>query len=288
MGIKRFATSIYLLLICSCVNAQYDTVTIAKGYELYFKEKYEKAISYFNKVIDNYKNKPEAYIFNPDEPNFELIDALNGRAYCYQALFKDSLALTDYVISVKISGYAMTYNSIGVIYLKQGNLEKAMSYFKQAINRDTTQSNPRNNIAAIYYLNHNYERADSILFDIVTNRVTFNEEKTTYYYNQACIYWRTKNYQKALTAINNQINCLYEICNKAYDDNFKKQHHSMKIICISPKLLLFRADIYEALNQSENTVKDRIAAKKNKPHMFRDEARIGDVYGGRDAFCFDR
>lgn len=111
---------LFVLLFVGCASMPKGKNLIEKGYDCYTKEKYDEAISFYNKEL-------ETNLYN------ELAYVMRGYAYIEKKNY--DLAIDDANKAIKIkakNGGAFCMR--GIAYSTKGNIEEACSDLKQSIN----------------------------------------------------------------------------------------------------------------------------------------------------------
>ncbi|MCZ8212967.1 tetratricopeptide repeat protein [Microcystis sp. LE19-8.1F] len=144
-------------------------------------QKYELALSDYNKAIDINPNYAKAY---------------NNRGILYKDLQKYELALSDYNKAIDINpNDAMAYNNRGLLYHNQQKYELALSDYNKAID-----INP--NVAEAYYnrgiLYIDLQKYDLALSDF-SKAIDINPNDANAYYNRGNLYKDLQKYDLALS-----------------------------------------------------------------------------------------
>jgi tetratricopeptide (TPR) repeat protein len=125
-----------------CARAQNNL-----GVEYYKLGEYEKAEEAYQKALQINPKYPDPYhnLGNILADNNQFVQALEyykmALEHCPQGAEKE------------------IFNSLGVMYKKQGKLKEAKALFFTALKEDPFYVNARNNMAAVYYAEGNYARA---------------------------------------------------------------------------------------------------------------------------------
>lgn len=117
---KLFLIATFSLLSSLSLSAQNDTEAIIDlGYDKYLDEKYDEAISYFDKALKSDKNNAEIYFL---------------RGVCYSALGEKKKAVGSLETAVALkSDYYEAHYEMGYIFLIDQNPQLAIAQFDKAI-----------------------------------------------------------------------------------------------------------------------------------------------------------
>lgn len=89
---------------------------------------------------------------------------------------------------------AVNYNNLGITYTKKGNYEQAISYFKKAIETDSSLTNAYYNLGSVYKHIGNKDKALKAFQLLLRNNP--DDDETAYLI--ANIYFEKQDYEKAL------------------------------------------------------------------------------------------
>ena len=93
---------------------------------------------------------------------------------------------------------AVHYNDIGITYTKKGSYEQAITYFKKAIERDSSLTNAYYNLGSVYKHIGNKEKALKA-FQLLLRNCPNDDEAA---YLLASIYFDKQDYENALIYLN--------------------------------------------------------------------------------------
>ena len=187
---------------------------------------YNKAISYFTMAI---------------EINKKYVDAYDQRGSCYAEKNQTEKALKDYTAEVALHPSDDGYNSIGMLYERMKNYDKAIVYYAKAIKINPRYANAYNNRAAALCNKNEYKKAEQDFLSAM-KFCADDESLGMYHYNLGALYLVERKYQSAIEEFANAITFNY----------------------IDKSDNLLRALAYKALNKRKEAKADKIVAKKFK------------------------
>ncbi len=194
---------------------------VNRGSLYYNQQKYELALSDWNKAIDINPNFADAYynrgLLYSDQQKYELAladynkainlnpnfaDAYNNRGNLYKNLQKYELALSDYSKAIDINpNFADAYYNRGLLYQDLQKYDLALSDYNKAID-----INP--NYAKAYYnrgiLYQDLQKYDLALSDY-SKAIDINPKFANAYYNRGNLYYNQQKYKLALDDYNKAI-----------------------------------------------------------------------------------
>jgi Flp pilus assembly protein TadD len=141
---------------------------------------YHQAISYFEKIKDNYPNQ------------YKLLVNLGRAFYNTKEFSKAEKVLKEAQNSTNID--EQIFNLLGLINLNKDNYEVSIDYFKKALKIDKENYYVYNNLGYTYILKENYKEAKKYL----NRAVSFNPEVSFIYNNLGIVYENLGNKTKAL------------------------------------------------------------------------------------------
>ncbi|MFN6274481.1 MAG: tetratricopeptide repeat protein, partial [Microcystis sp.] len=152
-----------------------------RGVLYYNQQKYDLALSDWNKAIELNPNFAGAYV---------------NRGILYSDLQKYDLALSDYSKAIDINpNYAVAYNSRGILYSDQQKYELALSDYNKAIDINPNLAVAYNNRGLVYYNQQKYELA---LADY-NKTIDINPNDAVAYNNRGVLYKNLQKYDLALS-----------------------------------------------------------------------------------------
>ncbi|MCZ8040634.1 MAG: tetratricopeptide repeat protein, partial [Microcystis sp. LE17-20A] len=158
-----------------------------RGLVYHNQQKYELALSDYNKAIDI-------------NPNFAM--AYNNRGNLYQDLQKYELALDDYNKAIELNrNFAGAYNNRGILYRRQQKYKLALDDYSKAIDINPNFAGAYNNRGVLYHNQQKYELAlsdYSKAIDINPNFAMAYNNRGTLYYNQQKYELALSDYSKAI------------------------------------------------------------------------------------------
>lgn len=176
---------LFFFIIHSCFSQSdkaYD-----KAYADLKKEKYEKAIEGFSKVLILDKNRIEAY---------------SNRAFCYRIIGKYSLAQKDIDTALLMNNKdPMTLKEQAVLLVMKKNYPEALIWIKKAINADPKNSQIYNVLGGIYITQEDYGNAVGAL----TKAIELDPNYDTPYFNRGISYKYLEQYGSALTDLKKHV-----------------------------------------------------------------------------------
>jgi len=194
---------------------------VNRGSLYYNQQKYELALSDWNKAIDINPNFADAYynrgLLYSDQQKYELAladynkainlnpnfaDAYNNRGNLYKNLQKYELALSDYSKAIDINpNFADAYYNRGLLYQDLQKYDLALSDYNKAID-----INP--NYAKAYYnrgiLYQDLQKYDLALSDY-SKAIEINPNYAEAYNNRGLLYYNLQKYELALADYNQAI-----------------------------------------------------------------------------------
>ena len=165
----------------------------AEGEDLYFLTaercgyyrlagEYDKALLEANRLIE----------LIPDE-----VYGYYTRGWIYELMGDDDAAMADYNRGIEVDdSYAYIYLMRGEQYLKYGNTELAKADFERVLEFDTEVTDGSCRHFALHFLGHNTEAIEWMERIIETDPY-----KPGYRYDEACLYARMGNVERALDAL---------------------------------------------------------------------------------------
>ncbi|MCA2885319.1 serine protease [Microcystis sp. M043S1] len=270
-GLKRYDEG--LAAITQAINlAPRAAWYYNRGILYYNQQKYDLALSDYNKAIDINPNYAEAYY---------------NRGILYKNLQKYDLALSDYSKAIDINpNLAVAYNSRGILYSDQQKYELALSDYNKAID-----INP--NYAEAYYnrgiLYKNLQKYDLALSDY-SKAIDINPNDALAYNNRGLVYYNQQKYELALADYNKTIDInpndavAYNNRGVLYK-NLQKYDLALsdyrKAIDINPKLAeayLGRGNLYRRQQKYELALADYNKAIDINPNDAGAYASRGNLY----------
>jgi len=147
------------------------------------QKKYNKALNYYGEIL-----KDTSYQSDKIYHNIALI-------YIEQNNF--DLAKKNVEASLKKNpGYALAYNALGTIYIREGIHDKAEAYFKSAIELDKFCLIAMLNLGDLYMMNNRTPEA-AMLYERFLYADPYHEEREDALYKLALIYFNQNNYSKS-------------------------------------------------------------------------------------------
>jgi len=186
---------------------------------------YNKAISYFTMAI---------------EINKKYVDAYDQRGSCYAEKNQTEKALKDYTTEIALHPSDKANNSIGMLYERMKNYDKAIVYYAKVIKTNPRYAGAYNNRAAALCFKNEYKKAEQDYLSAM-KFCEDDESLGIYHYNLGALYLAERKYQSAID----------EFTNAIYLNSDKGNY-------------LLRAQAYKALNKRKEAKADKIAAKKFK------------------------
>jgi tetratricopeptide (TPR) repeat protein/S1-C subfamily serine protease len=188
---------------------------VNRGILYYNQQKYDLALSDWNKAIDINPNFAEAYNNRGNlysdlqkydlalsdwnkaidiNPNFA--EAYNNRGNLYSDLQKYDLAISDYSKAIDINpNYAWAYYNRGILYYNQQKYELALSDWNKAIDINPNFAEAYNNRGNLYSDLQKYELALSDYSKVID----INPNLAQAYYNRGNLYIHLQKYDLALS-----------------------------------------------------------------------------------------
>lgn len=193
----------------------------------YSKNKYLKAISDVNKIIEIDKESDKAY---------------NLKSLCHMQLQNYEESKASIAKAILIDPNSAYYRNSTLIHHLIGEFDKAMSDINKALNKDSTNSESLALKAILY--NKNYDNLDNA-FKYAKLSLQYN--KDSFYANEvlAEVYYKRKKYDKAIEFYGNAIRL----------DSSKTRLYNSRAIC------------YRELNMYLPTIKDMKIAIKQQPNQ---------------------
>lgn len=177
-----------ILLLDSCVDEGIKTKEIYLNLGIcYFNlRSYEKALFYFNQLLEKYPNYSNCYDnrgflyqklgkYELSIRDFNKAVSLNpesyktyaNRGYSYFSLYQYELALRDYNKSISLNpDYPYVYNSRGVLFHKMRSIDKAIADFTTALKLKGDYSEASYNLAETLFRKGKSADAKAILYSI--------------------------------------------------------------------------------------------------------------------------
>jgi tetratricopeptide (TPR) repeat protein len=179
-GLKRYDEG--LAAITQAINlAPRAAWYYNRGILYYNQQKYDLALSDYNKAIEINPNYAEAYY---------------NRGILYKNLQKYDLALSDWNKAIDINpNYAVAYNNRGLVYYNQQKYELALADYNKTIDINPNYAEAYNNRGNLYSDLQKYELA---LADY-NKAIEINPNFAEAYYNRGNLYSDLQKYELALS-----------------------------------------------------------------------------------------
>ncbi len=194
---------------------------VNRGSLYYNQQKYELALSDWNKAIDINPNFADAYynrgLLYSDQQKYELAladyskaidinpnfaDAYYNRGNLYSDLQKYDLALSDYSKAIDINpNYANAYYNRGNLYSDLQKYDLALSDYTKAIDINPNYANAYNNRGNLY---SDLQKYDLALSDY-SKAIEINPNYAEAYNNRGLLYYNLQKYELALADYNQAI-----------------------------------------------------------------------------------
>jgi tetratricopeptide (TPR) repeat protein/S1-C subfamily serine protease len=163
------------------INPNYAKAYLNRGNLYHNQQKYELALADYNKAIK----------INPN-----LVEAYYNRGSLYSDLQKYELALSDYNKAIELdSNLAEAYSNRGNIYYYQQKYELALADFNKAIELNRNDAIAYNNRGNLY---HNQQKYELALSDF-NKAIELNRNYAIAYYNRGILYQDLQKYDLALS-----------------------------------------------------------------------------------------
>ncbi|MCA2592823.1 MAG: tetratricopeptide repeat protein, partial [Microcystis sp. M31BS1] len=163
------------------INPNHAVAYVNRGLLYSDLQKYDLALSDYNKAIDINHNLANAYV---------------NRGLLYSDLQKYDLALSDYNKAIDINhNLANAYNNRGVIYANQQKYELALSDYSKALQLNPNDAGAYVNRGLLY---HNQQKYDLALADY-NQALQLNPNDANAYYNRGNLYYYQQKYELALS-----------------------------------------------------------------------------------------
>ena len=242
------------------INPNYAKAYLNRGNLYHNQQKYELALADYNKAIK----------INPN-----LVEAYYNRGSLYSDLQKYELALSDYNKAIELdSNLAEAYSNRGNIYYYQQKYELALADFNKAIELNRNDAIAYNNRGNLY---HNQQKYELALSDF-NKAIELNRNYAIAYYNRGILYQDLQKYDLALSdyskAIEINPNYAYAYLNRGnlYSDLQKYElalSDYSKAIEINPNYAyayLNRGNLYSDLQKYELALSDYSKAIEINPN----------------------
>ncbi|MFN7909386.1 MAG: tetratricopeptide repeat protein [Microcystis sp.] len=163
------------------LNRNFAMAYYNRGLLYYNQQKYDLALSDYSKAIDINRNDAVAYV---------------NRGILYDDLQKYDLALADYTKAIELNpNYALAYNNRGILYYNQQKYELALSDYTKAIDINPNFAEAYNNRGNLY---DDLQKYDLALSDY-TKAIEINPNFAEAYYNRGLLYKNLQKYDLALS-----------------------------------------------------------------------------------------
>lgn len=202
------------------LNANKNEAYVQRGFSFYFSKKYAEAIKdftyYLNMFPDKYnviyyralayqaigKDAEAKNDFKTLQKYPAIIDYILQTARNYENIADNNRSITYYQIAIetlntifKINQNNSIANSrIGVIFGKQGDMNKALFYLTKAIQEDSTNHEAYSDRGYAYFLTGNFKNA----LQDYNKAISLNKEDIVTYYNRGILYEKQNLLDKAL------------------------------------------------------------------------------------------
>lgn len=205
-----------VLLLSLAQHLYSNPAQLKQALKYYEEDKYEQAISIYNKIIDKHPTN---------------ITALLGRANCYLSLNEFDQAITDMNICLTIDTLnAKVYNILGIAKMYSDSIAYAMDDINKAISLDSNLADAYSNRAL---LNMSFKLFENAEIDLL-RAIELDPSEAIYYNYLGFAQYRCKEYNKAI-----------ENYNKAIYKGF-----------VNSEIYLKRANVFIKLNKYTDAIAD--------------------------------
>jgi len=164
----------------------------------YFYEKDKQAlISYYSKINRFFNEKAKEYAYKEEELNdADYLDCHNlGVIFLNEGSIDKAVELFKKAIALN-PGYFSAYNNLAVVYAKQGKSGEAVELFKKAVVMDPEDIKIYANLGLTYYRLKNFDDA----INIFKKAIEIKPEDAELYNHLGSVYGMNGSYEKAVLA----------------------------------------------------------------------------------------